>query len=680
MPAIEQVLKIVDQVTAPALQAVASTKTLDAQMTALERTLRNLQGKLAISTALGDTAKQDKIAQQMRSINGLIKEIAPAHQAAKAAADAQSAAVKAAVQQEKDLLKAAKDIDKVHRAWKPPAAIVPKSTAEQAKTVASAFEGIGGAVGSLGSPTAMLQSAAGALSALGPDGMAAAAGITLVGTAAIAAAAGVSALIVKGFELASQAGEFRKGTERAYSAILGTAVEGKELYEQIEAIGETIPVSFEKLHNLTRELLVNSVPQGQMEDIVRAISLTEKTLGKGGAEAASKLQNVIEKASQTGALKITGREIRGTGLTLDALSETLAKSLGKTPATIREMLKQGEIAAGVGTQAIADTLNAKFAGMKGAGLLSLSFLTERLRENFVKLFEGVNMEPLMTGLKGIVDICSSASASGKAMQTIINAVFGTLGAQAGAVLPSVQMMILQAISTGLDFVIWIYPAISGLQRLNKWIGDTVGWINVLKIVGYPTLAALAGVMIILAGVGVTLAVVGGMIAATFAAIGGAVWAAIAGIVWLVNSAPGLAAGLIDGLVNGITGGIGRVVGAIKNLGGAAIDTLRTVFKWHSPSELTRQLGADLDEGMSLGVRDNSGAITDAWSAANQLGSVRGSGGSAGGSSAGKTTSITFGAGAVIMTINGVADADQLKSLLPSILTQGFEQLCLESGL
>lgn len=70
--------------------------------------------------------------------------------------------------------------------------------------------------------------------------------------------------------------------------------------------------------------------------------------------------------------------------------------------------------------------------------------------------------------------------------------------------------------------------------------------------------------------------------------------------------------IIDGISSGITGAVGRLVSAAMDAVKAAFNAAKEFLGIRSPSRLFRdQIGAQVAQGMALGITDNTGAVTNA---------------------------------------------------------------------
>ena len=73
----------------------------------------------------------------------------------------------------------------------------------------------------------------------------------------------------------------------------------------------------------------------------------------------------------------------------------------------------------------------------------------------------------------------------------------------------------------------------------------------------------------------------------------------------------LAQNAMTGLANGFISAAGRALQAARNVAGNIINTVRGMFRSHSPSRVFMDIGNDLMEGMELGIADNGDAPTRA---------------------------------------------------------------------
>lgn len=72
----------------------------------------------------------------------------------------------------------------------------------------------------------------------------------------------------------------------------------------------------------------------------------------------------------------------------------------------------------------------------------------------------------------------------------------------------------------------------------------------------------------------------------------------------------LATALVQGVINGIAGGLGKVVSAAGDMAEGILGSLSKVFKTHSPSKVTTEMGGNLGEGLVIGMNNAVGAVSD----------------------------------------------------------------------
>lgn len=78
----------------------------------------------------------------------------------------------------------------------------------------------------------------------------------------------------------------------------------------------------------------------------------------------------------------------------------------------------------------------------------------------------------------------------------------------------------------------------------------------------------------------------------------------------------LALALIQGMAGGLAAGLGTLLTAVENLGSSVLSHLKGIFKSHSPSKATMEIGGDVAQGLSIGI-DNG--VDSAAASATSMG-------------------------------------------------------------
>ena len=70
--------------------------------------------------------------------------------------------------------------------------------------------------------------------------------------------------------------------------------------------------------------------------------------------------------------------------------------------------------------------------------------------------------------------------------------------------------------------------------------------------------------------------------------------------------------IVSGIANGIRGAAGRVVGAVTDVVGGAINAAKSFLGIHSPSrKFRKEVGRMIPAGAALGIEDEAGRVQDA---------------------------------------------------------------------
>jgi phage-related protein len=131
--------------------------------------------------------------------------------------------------------------------------------------------------------------------------------------------------------------------------------------------------------------------------------------------------------------------------------------------------------------------------------------------------------------------------------------------------------------------------------------------------------------------------------------------------------------IITGLIDGVSAGAGKAVSAVKGVGQSMLDQFTGLFGIHSPSAVMAKMGGHLMGGLDKGIAANDSGAGKAMADAVQPVAARGGGGS---------TSVSFGAGSIVITVsgsNGAEVAAQLREVLPGELAAAFESMGITAG-
>ncbi len=476
-----------------------------------------------------------------------------------------------------------------------------------------------------------------------------------------------AAAIIGGAALAIHASEAKEDTLNTLDAMMGSHEAALETYSAISDIGGKIDLSLEKGSELAKQLSAAGLTN--KEDLVNAVKSIAEVTSVLGEGAGGKIQKLLEKSSQTGQFKVTGKALTGTGVD----EGLLAQKLGVT----KKQLEAGKVNAARGIAAITSLLDEKFAAVAEKKALNLGAQFTRLKDNISKLFEDVDAGPFLTALGSVVHLFDKSTETGKAFKFLITSVFDGLFKVAAKAIPYVTTLLKGMAIIGLK----VYIAMKPLAKTFFDMGDSQGSLDRLAstmstlgdVIAFVTKATA---LMIEPWVDLAEVIWDGNVA-VIGAIGGAV-SFLADIVPKFLDA---GANLIGGLVDGIKNGASKVVDAVKNMAHDALDKFTGIFGIHSDSKLMAKMGGHLMGGLESGIAANDNGPQSAMGKAmGGLGSPASLPGPT--SSAGGSTSVTIGPGAIVISINGSNAGEissQLKEVLPGELAAMFETLGLSVG-
>lgn len=463
----------------------------------------------------------------------------------------------------------------------------------------------------------------------GPGGLVAA---VVVAVAAIAALViGVGTAIIKtaqwGVELADLA-----RTERLATEALG------ETSDALANLGEILPgitretgLAADDLRSLAKQLDGAKVSADDMPRALQAIALAEKALGKGGA------------------------------------------------AKFIEQLKSGKKSA----RELAAELNQKFGGIVAKQMLSLDEQTKTLKRNLGETFGGLEIEPLLEGMKTLVNLFDQNTESGKTLKFIFEGLFQPLIDGIAKAAPVAEAFFLGMLIAALKLFIAFKPAIKAIGELfgkpDVALGDALqlavflGKQLVIAILAVSAVIALLLSPVIAFGIGLGKLAIAGVQAWNQIKAGAE---ALKGFLQSVSLAD-IGRMMIEGLAGGIRGAASTVVSAITGVVKGAVSAAKGLLGISSPSKLFMDIGANTAAGFAGGVEDESGGAQSALAAMVDPPAPSASPAAAatGARAAGASVNL---AGATF-NFYGVKDADDAEARITALWTRLLEGDALSLG-
>lgn len=328
---------------------------------------------------------------------------------------------------------------------------------------------------------------------------------------------------------------------------------------------------------------------------------------------------------------------------------------------------------------LADKIEQKFGGIVKRQMLSLDVQSKKLHENLDKLWKGINVEPLLEAINKVLRLFSTSTASGYALQHLLQALFptdsvkgfGDAGAKAFKILViGAQYLVLSVLTVRNkveDLDTWINKTFfNGEQKVNSFRTALEGLGNtILRIIPGGELAKdlFAGFDASTEGTGKVEAAMEDLKAAQKAGLDA------------LNASDGTAQGraVTAGIAKGIEEGKPGVLESMGTLGKAMLKSFATSIDAHSPSKLFQKYARWAPEGVVLGVRagipDVERAVDDMVSAPERPAASAASAGGGGG----RAITVQVDVGGITIGDSGGKDSKAMGASLQTEVEAMFER-------
>jgi hypothetical protein len=477
-----------------------------------------------------------------------------------------------------------------------------------------------------------------ALKALGPAGIIAAAVVTVV-------ALGV-ALAKTGYELAKFAlasADAARSTELLMEAAAGSQSGGKQLGAMVRRLRTDFAGSREEIAGMVIDLRRSGLQGTYLEKTVRMVGIATKTMGDA---AGGVLKGLVEKGAMTNRFVLNPFDLKGTGIQYNDVARQLAKMTGRTVATVRAALQNGQVKLADGILALEAATKMRLGSLAKRQLLALPEQTNRAAENLKDIFAQIDPSKALIGLSGVLELLDETTETGRTLRTLAKTIFQPFFDFVGSsVFPLIRSFFL-GMALGI-----IEVSIATLQAyiyFKKTFGDA----GLFKGVDSAKLAFQLGAAAIFSMVGAALLLAAalGAVVATFAVLTAPVWMLAYGIYRVIKAisdlraalkakfeTPKLEAGALtnavqsatesaqmsadlkaagvdaaDGAAAGIKAGTPTVEGAMANMAQAGLDAFTSKLKIESPSKVlaaTTEIG--IGGGVTKGIDESRAQVSQA---------------------------------------------------------------------
>ena len=594
------------------------------------------------------------------------------------------------------------------------------------KHVYDKLDAIKGAGDPMGPATAGMGGAGQSAVSMGAAMGAASAGVTMLADAAKAAMSALGGLVVDVAKMTISAVDFKDNSLIAMDALLkskGYAETAGDVFNNAVKFAGATPFDTGMIVQQYQRLLATGFKPVEIPVLLSGASDLALASGKGAA-GVEQLVGAFGKLNNTG--KLSGEVLQmfaeaGVGKT--ALTATLAKDLGQTPAVITKMLEAGKISAADGSRAIMETIRDNISGgtlgsITEKGSQTFSGLMSSLKSKALEFLSGINIDPLKNAMSSLANLLDTSSESGQrlsaALSSLIGGAFGKLGsllnADTIAAAFDAGLSAIEAITSAFTTVWPYFKAFGGglwdgikssagpviaifkqlfggisagggpsqtLMAIFQGLGTTLGYVITIAGVGIAIFGALAGVTqgLATAVVGLGVLVVGGLLNALGQLIGfgGGLVASVLGIgadLWSAGSS------LVDGLWNGIKAGWAAMLSGFTALVDLLPEAVKNALGIHSPSLVFAELGMHTAAGFQQGIEGGAGGVQSAVQSMVDPSIAAGAGGAGGRSGAGNIFNVS-------VEVHGGKDAEATGNAVAEAVTvqlqRLLEQAALEAG-
>lgn len=250
-----------------------------------------------------------------------------------------------------------------------------------------------------------------------------------------------------------------------------------QLTQVINQLTSRVPLAREQLAEMGREYRKLRFSGREAQLALSATAIATSALGDTGGSAIKGLAETSKTMRRfyLGARNIYGEyeSLRSTGLTKADVFGALAEQLGTGAGNVEQMLHRGQITVRQGLQGVDAALSKKFGGTVSKQLLSVETQFAKMREDFMGLFSGAEMEPFLKSLRSVTSIFSDTTVSGRAFKSIVTGILNDLGKLADAYAPKIRAFLLDMGSEAAK------PG-GFADAIKGWIADARDFASTLK--------------------------------------------------------------------------------------------------------------------------------------------------------------------------------------------------------
>lgn len=500
----------------------------------------------AAAEAAGDTGAAEKAAAQVAKLAAKDEELRGKATAAAQAVEKQAGALDKLADEYKQL-KSAEDAQRK-------AAEHSAQSLERKIKMGDGLEKLGGPLGFVGAKAKGMFEAfkdlkEGGMSSMGAMATMGAAGFATLAASVAAAGAALGALSLYMLDA-------KRDTDLTLEAMFQSPETASAMSSAFGEVATSTGIARDRLLDLTRDLKAAKVSTEDMPAALKAIAQQEMALGDSS----------------------------GTG--------ELIKSLESGKKTVAELGAE---------------MDTQFGAVAAKKAMGLTHVVDRLKERFLSLLDGVNIEGILQGFDVLVGLLDASSESGQTLKMLMGDMFGPLGDGLG-VFYTIERFILGMELGFLDVAIAVKKTARALGFDLGSLEDFPDVATVAQVAGAALAVSVAAVGAAFLATYYVVSVTVGAINSVASAIGKAsesipkslegLKGAVAKVLEGVSS---VGSDLVAGIAKGITDNAAKVLEAITGVVNGAIEGAKALLKIESPSKVFAEIGGFTSEGFAEGI-------------------------------------------------------------------------------
>jgi len=479
-------------------------------------------------------------------------------------------------------------------------------------------------------------------------------GLQIAGAAAVAFLAIAAAYLAFGFAAASAARSQRLLGE----ALTGSAALGTEFNAIIRQLSGEVPLAKDKIAGLAQELSLLKLGRRDLQAGLTAIAFTTSALGES---AGSAVKSIVQASAEAKRFSLGMRDmfgeftgLKGTGLKSADVIGALAAQLKISRGAAEEQLRMGRVSLAMGMRALEEAGRGRFGKIVGLQMLDFPTQIAKAKDALQGMFAGVNIEPLLKGLREFLTIFDTSTVRGRGMQAVLTVALESIAEILGVLLPIGKEVFLGMAIMALRFYLAVRPIGRAIKDFLVQLGageNSMTWLNVGKAI-FIAMAVAAGVLALMVGLVVGPFLILGQAMLVVARLGDMAFK------WLTTTIVDLynyinqidlgeaATNMVRGLAMGIIANAAAVTSAMEGLATSAISAFKNKMLMRSPPKVFVDIGRAIPLAAASGVERETSALAGATAnmgAAAIGGALGGAGdGGAGGGAAQSSITVTIG--------------------------------------